>query len=130
MKKIQVPEGMLIAAIQATCDTRLGMAEHNDLSMRVVKAALLWLSENPIEPTYDQTEECRRLHRYVTEPLKVYQQVAVEWQRRMFLAPEEEIPEEIEGMLWGGHPDSRQSLTSKFLNEQIITAYRRGKNSK
>ena len=87
-KKIIVPEGMLEAAREEWRNGRNSDLP-STLVNHILEDALLWLSENPIVPTYEQTETMRRMFRYTTEPLRVYQDVATEWQRRCFLAPKE-----------------------------------------
>lgn len=114
-KKIVVPEGMLKAAREA------GRLTSWD-SYSMLAAALLWLSENPIVPTglveSDMYSEWKKGHDLLY-PMWVLR----EWQRRMFLTPEPEVPEEIkdlvEGMSWN-------TTTPKA----IIEAFRRGQKSK
>lgn len=135
--KIKIPDGMVKASVDKMMsrwedqndgyrNSSMGVEAEKQLQKNLpvaLEAALRWLSENPIVPTLEQTEECRHLHRYEFDPLKplcVYQQVAVEWQRRMFLVPEPEIPEEIKDLLWG-----KESLLSGE-NERVIEAYNRG----
>jgi hypothetical protein len=84
----------------------------------------------------------RHLFHITDKPLSVYQNVAVEWQRRCFLAPEPEVPEDVKELLWADARcpdgifyfpvDDRKPYTSETLhhNKQIIEAYRRGKGAK
>ena len=105
-KKTVVPEGMLAAAwqdIAAAMKERIsvggigGVAELH-VARIAVEAALRWLSENPIVPTDEQIRDLFEANRYGVsrEAWRIY---FTEWQRRMFLAPEPEIPDEIEDLL-------------------------------
>ena len=85
-----VPEGMLKAAIDAS-----GITNHITIA-KAVKAVLGWLSKNPIVPT---EEQATALFASIEHPVgatgegwgKVASDIAVEWQRRCFLAPEPEV---------------------------------------
>jgi hypothetical protein len=124
-KKIVVPEGMLKAAI----------ASHNDAVLKgntplvrdALEAALRWLAENPIVPTTEQVlavrRACGETHTALTEKAKP---LFAEWQRRMFLAPEPEVPEEIKDLLDPLDPYPYKSVH----NPQVLEAYRRGKESR
>lgn len=127
-KRIVVPEGMLRAANKA-CEKEMArldpskpigyiVADAMCITDQVIEAALLWLSENPIVPTMQQANEMATL-----TPLggSFAQFSATEWQRRMFLAPEPEVPEEIADLLVGVHPD---------VAPIALEAYRRGQQSK
>lgn len=48
-KRYIVPEGMAQAAVEATCSTRLGMDEHNELIDKALEAALRWQDEKLIK---------------------------------------------------------------------------------
>ena len=99
--KIIVPKGMLKAAGAASG----GVDPHGYYLVGPLEAALRWLSENPIVPTLDQIESMRRLSSYTDKPLCTYQDVAVEWQRRMFLAPQS--------------PDPRQGKIERVIKEHL-----------
>lgn len=94
MSNIKVPEGMLQAADEAISKTRGYGRDLTGGQVRdvVLYAALLWLSENPIAPTKEQVRELVGI-----APLSQARQeysatifCMEEWQRRMFLAPEQE----------------------------------------
>jgi hypothetical protein len=89
MKKIVVPEGMLRAAIDESQYATLGLSGHNVIIERTVKAALRWLSENPIVPTRRQVEEISVP--YYRSSAVAKEHAMVEWQRQMFLAPEPQV---------------------------------------
>jgi hypothetical protein len=95
-KKIVVPEGGLRAA-QRALNIRLRNKPQDLIyttessAELILEAFVRWLSENPIVPTLEQTENMRHLFHITDKPLSVYQNVAVEWQRRMFLAPKPEL---------------------------------------
>lgn len=101
-KKYVVPEGMLKAAIEAYLEKARGQGFSNSWAtveefMKpyievCVLGALEWLAQNPIEPTALDAAEmaeqvgkiCNRRPFSAGDCVTFY---AVEWQRRMFLAP-------------------------------------------
>ena len=93
-KKIKVPEGMLKAArdgISASVE-KYGFGASEAVGM-CLKAALLWLSENPISPTIDQIGQMEKAQvegRIPRPPISLIG-IITEWQRRMFLELEPEI---------------------------------------
>ena len=121
-EKIVVPEGML-EATRGACTPN-----HPNRTRIELEAALRWLSENPIEPTQKQS---RKLYADVPQGLlvdEVPSWYAIVWQRRMFLAPESEVPEEIKDLLWSIGGTWMQ--TDKKHNNEVAEAYRRGKEAK
>jgi len=115
--KIVVPDGMLTAAMQA-----IGIPEQYKQTHQVNKAleaALRWLSENPIVPTLDKFGpmqiDMRRSGLECTP-----WNVAIEWQRRMFLAPEETLPSELIDIIHG---------KNEWSPADILEAYRRGQKA-
>lgn len=142
-KKIVVPEGMLKATVVSY------NSKTNELGYRYVidryvmeaaiEAALRWLSDNPIVPTVEQGMS---LMNYLSPAgTREWNQAmwidfigagCAEWQRRMFLAPEPETPEEIKDLLLSISPtDSRDAyFRPDIYNERILEAYRRGQKGK
>lgn len=115
-KKYVVPEEGLKAA------SSLG---RNDLAIEErLEAALRWRSENPkvfsdewiVQLVKDAG--CADLLGANQFVLGMHQILDL-FQRRMYLAPEPEVPKEIKDLLCGGN-----------INTLITEAYRRGKNSK
>ncbi len=110
-KRYVIPEGMLKAALDAQqmrCDPVISKVG--------LEAAIRWLAENPIVPdreTADRLIACRGIHSEA-DPF-------AEWQRRMFLAPEPEVPEAIKDLL---------TMSDSPHNEHVLEAYRRGKASR
>jgi len=90
------------------------------------------LAKNPIVPTNEQVKKMKDdLHpnfapNYVCFGSGDFEDGAVEWQRRMFLSPEPEIPEEVEDLLWGEYEEVGHGNEA---NAKIIEAYRRGRAS-
>lgn len=119
-KKIVVPGGMLDAALPF-CDNQMHSA---------LEAALRWLSENPIAPNDEQVGRmwCAK-NKLPFEGTDWVRWGASEWQRRMFLAPEPEVPEAVKNLLWDEEVCDAASPRWK-INEQIIEAYRRGQQSR
>jgi len=122
-RKIVVPDGML----KAVADDQGRIDDLKD----ILEAALRWLVKQTPGPA-----ECLSfsdlLYRMRDEP-RGEQAIAIvaEWQRRMFLASEPEIPPQIEDLLWSGKkaPDAPE-LEFYFPathNEQIIEAFNRGR---
>lgn len=118
MKKIVVPDGMYLAALP-----------HQDSGTQcsaALEAALRWLSENPIVPTDEQIQAtCAAISEdwRVGEPFEdTYRDLLVEWQRKMFLAPE---PEMI-----GSETVGEFCSRFKTIAEAATEAYKLGKQSK
>ncbi len=139
-RKIVVPEGMLKAAWHAQLpadNPTYEWDEGDELSKksyrRVFEAALRWLLENPIVPSETDVIILADVSlRAGDDRNKQVQDVAVEWQRRMFLAPEPEVPEEIKDLLATPIPTANNPcavMEIKNVNEKIIEVYRRGKKA-
>jgi hypothetical protein len=110
MTKIRVPDGMMVAAHVAHI--------HPTVLNEILEAALRWLSEHPIVPSTDDIGSMQDLlNGYGIADWGPI--LCAEWQRRMLLAPEPEVPEEISDLIRGREDD-----------DLIIEAYRRGQNSK
>jgi hypothetical protein len=131
-KKIVVPLDMAMAAAKAVYDQCNRVDYHPQIRI-ALEAALRWLAENPIVPTDMQCEamytsslnDRRGSTGYVRE-------FSVEWQRRMFLAPEPEVPEAVKDLLYApnGTPDGLSEHVIGIHDARVIEAYRRGKQSK
>ena len=143
-KKILVPEGMLKASVEAVRDrsefgfhfidnkdearivaqtgdrTVLNVTRHGT-EQDTLEAALLWLSENPIVPTNEQTQGVCDSIFVGPENLLDPRDAMVEWQRRMFLAPEPEVPEEIKDLV--------DSFNLPIYKEGLKESFRRGLKS-
>lgn len=124
-KKIVVPEGMLVSALAHY--QNVSRAAWSDDMYKVVRgtleASLRWLSENPIVPTDEQWRTLNEERQWPDNSNRRRRSV-IEWQRRMFLAPEPEIPEAIKDLLewdcdWG----------SNYLKDYILEAFRRGQKA-
>lgn len=102
-KRVVVPSEMGVAvarAVHGAC----GRVDYHPQIRVALEEALLWLSENPIVPTPEQCDEIRSAVDAVMENGPGRQvgeslvsdgtcETCVEWQRRMFLAPEPPDPE-------------------------------------
>lgn len=130
MTKISVPEGMLKAGLlgarlEAYCGDDQRDFQH------ALEAALLWLSENPIVPSDAQLEDLRESVKDRTSWKGQCMEAIVEFQRRMFAAPEPEVPEEVAEMLLDETiPEADFSRpTRNYHNNQIIKAFRVGQRN-
>jgi len=129
--KIKVPDGML----QAGRATYSGYVTAEEGARRILEAALLWLSKNPIVLTEEHTEKILKdMESNCQFPANDIFCIFVEkWQRRMFLAEEPSVPEEIRDLLWK-NPFNVNGVElhslAEPLNESIVEAFRRGQRSK
>jgi hypothetical protein len=114
--RIKVPEGML----QAGRSVYSVYATAEEGARVILEAALRWLSENPIVPTDGQIFQDSIP--YDGNEINAIRHHVVGFQRRMFLAPEPEVPEEIKDLLY----DPKDGPNKVDRNDAIIEAYRRG----
>ncbi len=143
-KKIVVPPEMLKAVVSAMLKNPVEYTGLRNFEKDVAKsiafgleAALLWIGENPIVPTEEQAQEMARFG-----PLRDVNFLCAEWQRRMFLAPEPEVPESVEETIEIDYyesdnmpsgsvavlKDGRRLVTEEAW--RMIEAYRRVKESR
>jgi hypothetical protein len=120
-EKIVVPREMLKHAINYTA---LHDGYGYDIVEVILRRGLEWQSEHPQVPT---AEQFRNLYKGRSDygPLDMI----VDWQRRMYLAPEPEVPEEIKDLLYPRVSMDKWCDTDG-ANERIEKAYRRGQSSK
>jgi hypothetical protein len=117
MKNYIVPQGML----QAAKDASDGIDPEGYFLHGPMVAAIKWLSNNPIRPTVDQVKDIGRILAKDKDKYETSSDFAVEWQRRMFLAPEPKVPQAIKDLYVHGLHDFKAA---------ILEAYNRGRNSK
>jgi hypothetical protein len=118
-QRYAVPEGMLKAASDVFSRCRTDGAHLNF----ALEAALRWQSENPPCPTDEDLEVLQRdAEGSVDLGFARRKWYTVEWIRRMYLAPEPEVLEEIKDLLY----DPKDGPTKVGRNDAIIEAYRRG----
>lgn len=101
--KYKVPEGMLEAAMSID----IGVYDNErQIRMAILEAALGWLAENPIVPTDEQIECLIKWadRQPVGSGDDVRRGWLMEWQRRMFAAPEE-----------GPDKDAAQKIADKLF---------------
>ena len=135
--KIQVPEGMLKAIGTAPNVCHCSTCESGNEER--LKSALRWLSENPIVPSEADVMEILQERveshhisgkEYCAIPPATVRFVIRESQRRMFLAPEPEVPSEIRDIdAWltvylGSHPEIEN------IRRNFLLTFRRGQQSK
>ncbi len=133
-KKIVVPEGMLDAAVDdhmayweqvydAYRTSAMGVQEEarvRESFTAAFKVGLRWLSEHPIVPREAVMKECEKgwLDEGGNRKGDFFSYVLLEWQRRMFLEPEPDIPKSIADLVHNVNGD---------VESRIVEAYRRGK---
>jgi len=135
-RKYVVPEGMLTAADQEIRVCSSIPSTISDRQMAIIQkitieAALRWLSKNPIVPTPEQNKAMSELARsvsiqYGTNAITDASTatIIVEWQRRMFAAPEPEIPPQIEDLMLD---PKRYSVGLEKFNAAVLEAFNRGR---
>jgi hypothetical protein len=141
-KRYVVPEGMLKAVMRqlnpnpSVVASSEAVAVYMDSLRGSLEAALRWLAENPIVPTEAQLLKMQRERGLVPNGALDWTQAEtdwlIEWQRRMFLAPEPEYPA-INDLLQIGLTSATLNPTTTNLactvrqwNDAIREAYRRG----
>ena len=138
-KKIVVPEGMLKAAVEDAAWNGPIYGARGAIGVIVLEAGLRWLSENPITPSQKEAGELSGWKAREEDAHRHIVQLSIrEWQCRMFLAPPPEVPEEVKDLLLDESQERRtdfrganvSSWARPFINEAILEAYRRGKESK
>lgn len=114
MTKIKVPITMHIAARPQIA--RVDSVDYGTAFVEGMRFACCYITENPIVPTYAQI---KRMHAESVNGMNDVE-LCEEWQRRMFLEPEPEVPEEIKELMahWSGR-----------FNETILEAFRRGQKA-
>lgn len=137
-KKIVVPEGMLKAAVEDAAWNGPIYGARGAIGVIVLEAGLRWLSENPIVPNASDTlgllqEIVQSGHlsneEYCSIPSTTVRAVIREWQCRMFLAPEPEVPEAIKDLLLDERTnEGLGKVAGKSYNNALIEAYQRGLN--
>jgi hypothetical protein len=122
-KKYVVPDGGTQAARAAVADER-----HWPLIWPILDAFIRWQSENPIVPTDKQANELWKIaieqDPDKNETTHAAKNLVMEFQRRMYLAPEPELPEEIDDLLLG----VRGCRVSE-IDDRIKEAFRRGQKA-
>ena len=130
-KRYVVPEQMRLAVAQAV-HLECGRVDYHPQIRVALEAAVRWLAENPVLPTDEQIRELFSLTNHKVDCAS-YREREYEWQRRMFLAPEPEVPEAVKDLLW----DSANLVAKNVgifgdvpvqVDKNIIEAYRRGRN--
>lgn len=92
--EIVVPHGMLEAAVgELNYPGRYKCPGDETRVREILQTSLAWLAENPIVPTEKQLSALSKGYPPRHEELRPLWFIA-EWQRRMFLAPEPETPQD------------------------------------
>ena len=123
-KNYAVPEDGLKAILFAVeSDQRI--TARPAIARLVLEAFIRWQSENPPVPEWhiigQMIADYRLTHKGCCDT-EVMRDVATEYVRRMYLAPEPEVPEDVQAF-WNVQPDA-------FARKQILAAYWLGKASR
>jgi hypothetical protein len=134
-KSVAVPGGMLDAAWEAvaekmkkyTDEGQDGHVAELHVARIAIEAALLWLSENPRIPTPEELDPlCLRYSWLDRDSVRFGTR---EWQRVMFLAPDEPaVPEEIKDLMAGIEDMPVTEREREWAKKVVIEAYRRGRS--
>jgi hypothetical protein len=126
-KNYVVPKEGLAAALEAAGST-LRDTEWKHVVAVAVHAFIRWQSENPRVPTDKQIKDMWTL--YANSVEVDCAGLLAEWQRRMYLAPEPEVPEKIKDLLLDLRELKEHAWhEASICNEKLIEAYRRGKRA-
>ena len=126
MSKYVVPEEA-VNSIQR----KLGSNSVETLRM-LIGMFIEWVSENPIVPTDKQAEELLMsqlftpLSKRMSPTLDAVRGVAIEWQKRMFLNLQPELPEEVKELF----PCEGSAYTHENMKDRIIAAYELGQKNR
>ena len=141
-KKYIVPEGLKQAIDECGLDkTRGRMWRFTSKELEAIgQTVVRWLAENPTVPTeaqiqamYNHLDSNPQLRTASATNSSYSAAMVAEWQRRMFLVSEPEVPDVVKDLIWseklyagdnGFVEDIRQ------INNRILEAYRRGKESR
>ena len=132
MNKYLVPEEGLKAALEAWS---VGYEGSPTLPMEkriptIIEAFIRWQSENPQVPNHEQTIALCKVYETQTERnyCQSVRDVAVEWVRRMYIAPEPDMPEAIKDLLCPvfDHTGHKGLVEGATHDMGILEAYRRG----
>ena len=124
-ERIQIPDGMF-EAVKAVDD---GVDPLGIWIKPRLEAALRWLSENPVclsGKVLDDISSELPPHRFLKD--YGWLQISNAIQRRMFLAPEPEVPEEIADLMLVEIEEG--FFKPSALNQRLVEAYKRGKAAK
>lgn len=124
-KKIIVPTEM----VNATSDVTVAWGDHQRMTLgydqreRIIAAALRWLSDHPMVPTEQQVVDL--IDTFDGKgSLEVHR--IVEWQRKMFLAPDEDEP--IRDLIENFGP-AMPGVSLEDAKAAVREAFRRGQQS-
>jgi hypothetical protein len=132
--KYVIPDGMWNAArLAMTGGVYLEVnSQAEDTLRKVLHAAIWWLVENPIVPDEKQVEDMR--HGYEMQasfgvtPIWAY--APIEWQRRMFLAPEPKMHPKLEMLINECQEAGWEKQHIETLRYVFNDAYQRGKEGR
>lgn len=132
VEDIEVPDFMLRAASKNWLQSDHEQW-HGPRMKKALAAALYALAEEPIVPTDEQAGELwDRKGSWVISDTEHYAKgIAREWQRRMFLKPQPELPEEVKLLMFDPKiVKCGVELAGRNWNESILKAYALGQRNK
>lgn len=120
---IEVPEGMLKVAVAYVQDGGF------DRYRKFLAVALLYLAEHPMVPTQEDTDAS--ILKFDESMLEgsFAGWFAAEWQRRMFLKREPELPKELKEILCDESVCDTYTGRRSTYNKALINAYELGKKA-
>lgn len=128
-KRVVVPEGML-KAVRAAIFTGFTSAASEPQIVAALEAALLWQRENVSVPTHQQMRDwCDKngVDYHASFFPHVFQCIA-DFQRCMYDTPEQEVPDEIRDLYFGGLHEGNE--VTNLVRTRVLEAYHRGQKSK
>ena len=131
-KQCLVPNGMLVAAMKASIKNGLPIGPSTEIQV-MLEAALRWLSENPIQPTLEQSKELYDSGKFDWRKFdaNMMNALLVEWLRIAFIDPASTLPVEIRNLLSHQNKscpgyETNPSVPLAEYDAAILEAYRRG----
>ena len=120
-KRYVVPEGMLTETEVAIVNSiTSGHNKSWEMAKVALEAALRWQSENPIVPTDEQIDGMSVGNFSHGAGRRAVKRGAVEWQRRMYLAPEPVLDAALGGALLGRTFTREQANAMKHIIDTAV----------
>ena len=134
-KRYVVPDGMLKAAMDSRKLISGQVTGWSDaLCLQVLEAALGWLAENPLMPEPEQWSQLFKDYGKVVSVEDQLKWTLYQWQKRMFLEPQQTDHDRIKDLLVPPKPPfdltEYQWRSAADVDRRILEAFKRGKASR